>query len=205
MWILPTRSRPNNLLRLIDAWDKTGASTPVEVCVDADDLLLPQVEEMDLPDGWHIVVGRRGPLSDIYNDAYERNKGSPWFGFIADDVVPITNNWDSILIDAAGSNGMSVPAGGETTGGCPHFVLGGGLVHSVGWLSLPGLDRLYIDTAWGTIAKSRGVYREIHNVKLEHRHFSNGKAFLDETYRKHHKAQDKLIYDNWRQQHDYLP
>lgn len=99
---------------------------------------------------------------------------------------------------------MSVPAGGETTGGCPHFVLGGDLVRSIGWLSLPGLDRIYIDTCWEKIAKRRGVYREVHNVKLEHHHFSNGKALMDSTYRKHHKPQDKVIYDNWRKQHAYI-
>lgn len=205
MWILPSRSRPHNLSRLVDAWVMTGASTPVELCVDFDDPLLAAYENTPIPNGWRIVVGPRSPLSVVYNDAYARNKDEPWFGFIADDVVPVTNGWDSILIDAAGSNGMAIPDGGETTGGCPHFVLGGGLVHSIGWLSLPGLDRLYIDTVWGTIARSRGVYREINSVRLEHMHFSNGKAIMDSTYRKHHKQQDKLIYDNWRQQHAYLP
>ena len=198
---MPSRSRPHNLLRLIDAWVKTGASTPVEVCVDLDDSFREQYETMAIPPGWRIVIGHHGPLCVIYNDAYERHRNEPWHGFIADDVVPLTDGWDIKLIEAAGRDGMAVPAGGETTGGCPHFVLGGDLVRSVGWLSLPGLDRIYIDTVWGDLAKSRGVYREVQDVKLEHHHFSNGKALMDTTYRKHHKTQDKLIYDNWRKQH----
>lgn len=160
---------------------------------------------MELPEGWRVVIDHRGPLSSIYNAAYERHQDASFFGFIADDVVPITNGWDVKLIEEAGNDGIAVPAGGETTGGCPHFVLGGDFVRSVGWLSLPGLDRLYIDTVWGDIAKSRGVFRRAHEVTLEHRHFSNGKALIDETYRKYHKAQDKLIYNNWRQQHADLP
>jgi hypothetical protein len=160
---------------------------------------------MELPAPWCVVVGHRGPLSAIYNAAYERHRDAPFFGFIADDVVPLTNGWDIKLIEAAGSDGMAVPAGGETTGGCPHFVLGGDLARSMGWLSLPGLDRIYIDTVWGDVAKDRGVYREVQDVNLEHRHFSNGKALIDSTYQKHHKQQDKLIYNNWRQQHAYLP
>ena len=154
---------------------------------------------MELPAGWFVVVGPRGPLSDIYNAAYERHRGATYFGFIADDVVPITSGWDSILIEAAGSDGMAVPAGGHDPCGAPHFVLGGDLVRSVGWLSLPGLDRLYIDTAWQDIATARGVLRRVPEVVLEHRHFSNKKARIDATYLKHRKAQDKLIYDNWRQ------
>ena len=205
MWILPTRSRPHNLLRLIDAWEKTCASTPVELCMDSDDTCMDQYATMMVPTKWMAVIGQRGPLSIIYNDAYQRNQDSPWYGFIADDVVPITKDWDIRLIEAAGSDSMAIPAGGETTGGCPHFVLGGDLVRSMGWLSLPGLDRIYIDTVWRDVAMRRGVYREVHDVKLEHRHFSNGKARIDETYRKHNKQQDKLIYDNWRKQHAYLP
>ena len=204
MWILPSRSRPHNLLRLIDAWVKTGASTPVLLCIDSDDPCLKQYETIEIPPEWSVVVGLRGPLSDIYNNAYARHPNEPWHGFIADDVVPITNGWDVKLIDTAGSDGMSVPAGGETTGGCPHFVLGGDLVRSVGWLSLPGLDRIYIDTVWGDIAAKQGVFRSVPDVILEHRHFSNGKAMIDKTYIKSRKQQDKLIYNNWRQ-HAYLP
>ena len=204
MWIIPSRSRPRNIRRLIEACERTGASTPVELCIDFDDPFREQYETMVVPSNWRIIIGHRGQLSVIYNAAYERNRGAQFFGFLADDVVPTTNGWDIKLIEAAGSDGMAVPAGGETTGGCPHFVLGCGLVRSVGWLSLPGLDRIYIDTVWGDIAKGMGVFREVPDVTLEHRHFSNGKALMDSTYRKHHKAQDKLIYDNWRKQHGYL-
>ena len=199
MWILPSRSRPHNLLRLIDAWVLTGASTPVEVCIDFDDPFREQYETMEIPPWWMIEVGHRGPLSVIYNDAYERHRDAAWFGFIADDVVPLTDAWDSILIEAAGSDGMAVPAGGETTGGCPHFVLGGDLVRSVGWLSLPGLDRLYIDTCWEKIAESRGVLRRLDDVILKHHHFSNRLAFFDKTYKKstETKKNDRQIYGVW--------
>jgi hypothetical protein len=205
MWILPSRARPHNLRRLLDAWVKTGASTPVTLCIDFDDPCLMQYQLMDMPAGWSVLVGHRAPLSVIYNEAFTRSKNSSFFGFIADDVLPITNAWDIKLIEAAGSDGMAVPAGGETTGGCPHFVLGGDLVRSMGWLSLPGLDRLYIDTVWGDIAEARGVLRRLPDVVLEHRHFSNGKALMDATYRKHNKHEDKLIYDKWRQEHGYQP
>ena len=205
MWILPSRSRPHNLLRLIDAWARTGASTPVELCIDSDDPFREQYEDMALPSTWRTVVGQRAGLAHIYNQAYRRHPDARFYGFIADDVVPETPGWDSILIEAASSDGMAVPAGGESTGGCPHFVLGGDLVRSMGWLSLPGLDRIYIDTCWGDVAKARGVFRQAPEVTLEHRHFSNGKAMIDKTYIKSRKQQDKFIYDQWRKENAYLP
>ena len=199
MWILPSRSRPHNISRLVDAWILTGASTPVELCLDLNDPCLRQYLSMPLPSGWSVVTGERDGLSRVYNDAFARHPEESWHGFIADDVVPLTDSWDVKLIEAAGRDGMAVPAGGHDPNGAPHFVLGGDLVRSMGWLCLPGLDRLYIDTAWQRIAEERGVLRRVPDVVLEHRHFSNKRARIDATYLKHRKTQDKLIYDNWRQ------
>lgn len=157
-----------------------------------------------MPEGWHVHVCMCNGLSELYNESYKYHPNEPFYGFIADDVVPLTDAWDVKLIEAARRDGMAVPAGGHDASGAPHFVLGGDLARSVGWLSLPGLDRLYIDTVWQRIAESRGALRRMPDVVLEHRHFSNGKALMDSTYRKHKKAQDKLIYDNWRSEHGYL-
>jgi hypothetical protein len=199
MWILPSRGRPQNVIRLIEAFNRTGATTPVWLRLDDDD---PQPEFHG--GNWIINTGPRLPLSEIYAEAYRKYPDLPWYGFIADDVVPKTNGWDTALIEAAGENGMAVPGGGHDPEGAPHFVLGGDLVREIGWLSLPGLDRLYIDTVWQLICERRGVMVRRNDVVLEHRHFSNGKALMDSTYRKHRKLQDKEVFETWRQQNGYL-
>ena len=198
LWILPSRSRPQNLGRLIAACRATGMSTPALVRLDEDDFTLSQYKSLIMPDNWKITVGPRLPLSGVYNEAYRTMPETEHFGFIADDVVPETHGWDRALIDSAGRDGMAVPAGGDTTGGTPHFVLGGDLVRSIGWLALPGLDRLWIDTVWHDIAQQRGVLRYLPEVVLSHLHFSNGKALFDRTYKKHNKAQDKALYETWK-------
>ena len=199
MWVLPSRGRPRNINRLIVAYLETGATTHVWLRLDEDDPTLDAYKALILPSGWTLQTGPRKPLSNIYNEAYGLLQ-TDWYGFIADDVVPVTPYWDTLLIEAAGSDGMAVPAGGDTTGGCPHFVLGGDLVRSVGWLALPGLDRIYIDTVWRGIAEARNVLRMAPDVLLEHRHFSNGMALFDETYRKYNKVMDKEIYQRWKAQ-----
>ena len=171
-------------------------STPAVVRVDNDDPLLDSYKAIAMPDKWTLHIGLRMPLASMYNELYALFEPQ-WWGFIADDVVPMTANWDSILIGIAGTDGMAVPAGGETTGGYPHFILGSNLVRSVGWLALPGLDRIYIDTVWRDIAVSRNVYRFLPDVLLEHRHFSCKKALFDQTYVKKNKGNDRLIYHKW--------
>lgn len=144
------------------------------------------------------VIGLRLPFSDLYAEAYQRAPQRPWYGFIADDVVPETPGWDAALIEVAGLDGMAVPAGGHDPQGAPHFVLGGDLVREIGWLAMPGFDRLYIDTVWMDIATKRGVLRRAPEVVLSHHHFSNKLARGDETYRKHRKDQDRALYETWR-------
>lgn len=199
-WILPSRGRPQNLQRLIDAWHSTEAQTTVRLRLDDDDPTLEQCLSLPLPDTWVREVGPRLPLSEIYNSAFRKQPGRPWFAFIADDCLPHERHWDITLVGTAlDIDGMAIPAGGHDPKGTPHFVLSGELVRSVGWLALPGLDRLYIDTVWRDIAQDLDVLERVDDVMLEHLHFSNRKALFDETYRKSHKKQDREIYEKWRE------
>lgn len=198
MWVLPSRGRPRNLKRLIAAWNITGATTPLWLRLDDDDATLRHYFGLSLPVSWRVEVNvRRSLLSEVYDEVYRHDPECPWWGFIADDVVPETSGWDTRLINIAGHDGMAVPMGGHDPQGTPHFVLGGNLVRDVGWLALPGLDRLYIDTVWAEVARSRGVLRRVSDVVLSHRHFSTGMAYYDEVYRKRRKGQDLAIYQQW--------
>ena len=205
MWILPSRGRPNNIERLIEAWRLTEASTSVLLCLDEEDSFFGDYQNLKLPTDWLLYLRQGKLLSDVYNECFGLYPNLSWYGFIADDVVPLTPGWDQILISVASGDGMAVPAGSHDPTGAPHFVLGGDLVRSVRWLSLPGLARLYIDTVWQDIAVDRGVLRRVPDVLLQHRHFSNGLALFDQTYRKPSRISDRVIYETWRTNHDYSP
>ena len=198
MWTIPSRGRPGQLARLIATCEATGMTTPALVRVDDDDPRLPEYRALAFPRGWVAIEGPRWPLGEIYNWAFQGRPDAGWYGFLADDVVPETPGWDRELCRTAGRDGMAVPASGAPTGPCPHFVLGGDLVRSVGWLALPGLDRLWIDTVWKRIAEARDVYRERPDIMLRHHHFSNGLALRDSTYRKPRAAEDRIVFDKWR-------
>jgi len=200
MWIVPSRSRPHNIGRLVIAYVETEAATPVWLRLDNDDPTLGGYMDIHYPDNWYLEVGPRKPLSGYYNEIYERTDYD-WYGFLADDVVPKTLHWDWELIEVAGLDGMAVPAGAHgdinTEDGVPHFVLGGDLVRETGFLCLPGLDRVYIDTVWAHIARKKGVFRHAPDVILKHLHFSNG-GLMDKTYRKLNKDKDLKLYQSFR-------
>lgn len=197
MWIIPSRSRPQNISRLVKAFQDTGAMTPVLLRLDDDDPLLTAYLRIEVD--WEVVVAKRAPLSEIYNDVFDRRLD--WYGFLADDVLPETPRWDRALINAAGPNGMAHcddGIGGQAT----HFVVGGNLVREIGWVALPGLHRTYIDTVWNAVANERGVLRYLPDVKLTHLHFSNRLAMFDQTYRKPAKTHDRAIYRAWLNRKD---
>lgn len=199
MFLLPSRSRPHNVARLIRGFADTWADSPVLLLLDQDDPLLGAYRNLDLPSNWSITVGQPGPLNNLYNDSYQLHPDLDWYGFIADDVVPETSKWDRELIEAAGKDGLAFPDDSISNGlAAPHFVLGGDLVRSVGWLCLPGLWRIFIDTVWNDIARERGVFRYLPHVKLTHHHFSNRKALRDSTYRKPNNHVDKILYQTWK-------
>lgn len=197
MFIVPSRGRPHNLKRLAKACRETGMTAPALVCLDADDPALSDYLNVPLLREWRIRLSSRVPLATLYNDVFE-DYYATWYGFIADDVVPETPEWDRRLIEVAGMDGMAVPDGGHDPDGAPHFVLGRKLPDSTGWLALPGLSRLYIDTAWQDIATERGVLRRVPEVVLKHHHFSNRLALYDYVYKKPSREADKALYEAWR-------
>jgi hypothetical protein len=199
MFVCPSRSRPHNVARLVDACRATGATAAFLVCIDDDDPLREAYEAQRLPEGWTIRAAPRDGLSAIYNAAFRASPACDFYGVVADDIVPETNGWDRALIEAAGTDGIAW--GDDGINGCAHathLVVGGALVRDIGWLALPGLSRLYIDTAWNAIGRRRGVLRYRPDVVVRHHHFSNGLAPFDATYRKRAKDDDRRVFKAWR-------
>ncbi|HEU0117487.1 MAG TPA: hypothetical protein VFR09_02535, partial [Alphaproteobacteria bacterium] len=87
MWILPSRMRPASILRFIDAWYKTGASTKLLLLVDADDPTLADYKRIELPPTWSLeVVTERRTLIQLYNDTFAKYPNEAWYGGISDDM-----------------------------------------------------------------------------------------------------------------------
>jgi len=188
MFIVPSRSRPHNVHRLA----RSTGTPPFLLMLDYNDPLLDGY--FPLPRNWQYRINARKSLSEIYNAAFQEFPDLDWYGIFADDVTPETEGWATALITAAGSDGLAY--GDDGIGMPTHFVLGGDLVRETGWLALPGLQRLYIDTVWADITKAKGVFRYLPDVKVTHRHPSVGKSLMDKTYRKQGKLEDAALYES---------
>ncbi len=200
MFIVPSRGRPHNLRRLVSACVARGNSYSWTVRIDDNDARLDAYRAIRLPTNWSLVVGPQLSLSGLFNEIYEANPGLKFYGIMADDVVPGSIDWDIALVNAAGEDALSY--GNDGINGETHWthgVIGGDLARTLGWIHLPGVDRLYADTALEEYARAKGLLRYCPYVKLTHYHFSNGLAEYDETYQKPRAFADEATYREWRE------
>lgn len=199
MWIMPSLGRPHNAARFFDAYRKTGGTTPGLLALDAEDPELRRYDRVDLPPNWTVKVYPRMWMVERVNLAMQENPGKDWYGILDDDSVPLTSDWDRKLVEAAGKNKIAHCWDGiQNERHAARYVVGGELAKEIGWLLLPGTRRLYGDNAMTDIGRKRNCLVYLKHVKLEQRHFSNGKAPMDKTYEKPEAWDDKRIYEEWR-------
>ena len=166
--------------------------------LDKDDPALADYKLVELPDGWKVKVGPRIKPGPVYNLAFHEFPNEPYYGLLGDDVVPLTNHWDSKLIEVAGSDHLAYPDDlfcRETI--ATHPVIGGDLVRKVGFLSYGELKQYFTDTWWTFVSRALGLSVYCPQIVFDHMHHSTGKAPVDDTYRgKWPDADsDRAIYD----------
>jgi len=188
--LVPSRGRPQNIERLIEAFDRTASIAHLMIGLDADD---PELERYrQLPNRawihWHVAENTRGVvawinlLADLYTPLYE------YVGTIGDDNVPRTRLWDERVIESLARQGTGFcfaddgyelrPKGTL----CTHVFLTADIIRALGYFGPPQLRHLYVDPVWMEWGQRTSI-EFLGDVLIEHLHHSNGKAPLDDTYR----------------------
>lgn len=202
MWALATRSRPDNCERFIKAWQLTNAKTCVCVRLDQCDPELEQLLNLSWPAEFRIQIGSRCGLSASINEIFEHYPNEPWYGILADDLVPHTLDWDANLIKHCGAWQISYANDLGSRDWPTHPCIGGELVRAVGWFGFPVCHHYFTDTVWKYIGENLNIIHRLEDVVVEHLHYSLGKSLHDQVYKQSndHYASDKRSFANWRQQ-----
>jgi hypothetical protein len=202
MWVLPTRSRPKNCLRFIEAWKNSNASTPVYLRLDSCDPYIEELKNIKWPDTFIVVIGPRTGMKAALQEMFLNYPNESWYGFLADDLLPKTDKWDQELIKIAGSSNISYPndLGKKGKRHLPtHPCVGGDLVRAIGWFGFPATYHFYLDTIWRYIGDRLNNIHRLDNVIVEHLHFGRGKSELDIIYQESQKKtkSDSEAYNAW--------
>jgi hypothetical protein len=200
MWVLATRNRVANCQRFIDAWRTTQATTPVYVRLDECDPDLDCMKNLPWPSEFEIVIGPRSRIGPSLQEAFHRYPNLPWYGYLADDLIPQTPGWDQKLIAAAAPNRISYANDvWEKEVRVCHPCIGGDLVRAVGFLALPVVQHWGTDSVWERLHHDFRMNGRQQEVIVEHAHFKFDLATVDQTYKdsQNLKRDDKNAFYLW--------
>jgi hypothetical protein len=213
--IVPSKSRPENASRLVQAVNETAGDELglLLIAIDHDEPRAAEYQEA-IPvdeeyDGWDWVKlvraqaepQRMGPV--LNRVALEYAANADYIGFLGDDHLPRTDNWDEELIAALGGRpgvayGNDLAQGEKLPTAC---IVSSDIIRSLGYLCPPGQDHLYLDDFWKTLGLELGNLCYHEGVVIEHLHPTVGKAGWDDSYQENNHpvqyAKDQHAYSDF--------
>lgn len=175
--IVPSRGRPQNIVRLMQEWHDTQADARLCVVVDADDPTRAQYP------GEPLVVERKR-LCPTLNEV-AMTVSTPYVGFIGDDHSVKVPGWDALVCENLASMGTGIVYGDDGLVGAAlptAWFMTTNIVHALGYMVPPGLIHLYADNAIHILGQRTGCLRYLPELSVEHLHPAAGKAPWDARY-----------------------
>ena len=205
--LCPSRGRPKNLSRLVDAVAATATGEyRIYTYVDDDDRTAAAYQGIDV----RLTVGPRIFYAPAVNVLAKiaTDDGATHLAMFGDDVVPETLGWDRMLIEALGdqlgivygSDGLEHLHGPDLP---THYVTQTEVYRRLGWLIVPGISHLFADNIAREIGLGVGNFVYVPEAKITHNHPWAGRAADDQTYReggrnKRTRELDKRVFQQWR-------
>lgn len=198
--LVPSRGRPQNITRLVDACARTcRLDTVIAFGFDDDDDDL--AANLKAADGCFTSVRPRMGLGKWTNALSALHEDATWQASIGDDMVPLTDGWDERLCEAAGPAGMAYPNDGRRDDIPEAIVIGTKLARALGWVCEPSLSHWYVDNVWRDLGAGAGVLSYLPDVHVTHKHPNvPGGDPGDPTYWEaaERMSADMAAYQKWR-------
>lgn len=216
--IVPTRSRPENVAKVVRAWEDTDAFRYADLCFayDRDDpkydayrdalnvhhalpvLQTAMTEWRPLVPKLNIVA-RWAALDKIAKRSYFA------IGFAGDDHLPRTPDWAPeylLALKKLGTGVVSCPDGYRPDRLPTQWAMTADIVRALGRMVPAPVEHLYCDNAVWDLAEAAGCYAYLDDVLIEHMHPLAGKTKFDDQYRHVNRPdqyrQDGEAYEEWK-------
>lgn len=180
--ILPTRSRPENAERCINALKEHSVMSDFVIAIDDDQSdLYPRLDGVTYEVNPRLRMnGTLNLVANKYADKYET------IFFLGDDHLVQTPNWDEYLSKAIADKGYGLAYGNDLLQGvklATAVMMSTNLIKAVGYMAPPKLVHLYMDNYWMILGKELNSLWYFEKVIIEHLHPVAGKVGWDEQYR----------------------
>lgn len=184
VYVIPSRSRPHNIGRLLRAWQDT-CTAGTQLCLVTDDDDPSDWPVIPRSVGWHEVGPPRriGPILNAIAPGLARSGEWEAVGFMGDDHLPRTEGWDEQLL-AEIRAGNAVAYGNDLIQG-PNLptacLIDAAVIAGTGRMVPDGCRHLWLDNYWLAVGRALGIsYRP--DVIIEHLHPLGGTAPSDAGY-----------------------
>lgn len=213
--IVPTRSRPENVEKVVRAWEETDAFRHADLVfgVDMDDPKFhayeaaidhchPNVKRCSIPQ-WQPLVPKLNDLAMSYLKHYPGEYFA--LGFAGDDHLPRTKGWAEAYVTylaMMGTGVVSCPDGYRPDQLPTQWAMTADIVRALGRMVPAPVEHLYCDNAVQDLAEAAGCYAYLDDVLIEHMHPLAGKTKFDDQYRHVNRPdqfrQDEALYAVWK-------
>lgn len=215
--LVPTRGRPENIRKVISAWDFTNAWDHADLilAVDADD---PEIsgyqailEETNNPDtGRQLFLLVKIPVWEPMVHKLNRvsvQAAKEYFalGFAGDDHLPQTIGWARRYLTVLRELGTGMVYGDDGYQGkklSTEWAITSDVVRALGRMVPADVEHMYCDNAMMDLFGGAGALKHLPEIRIEHMHPIVGKAETDEQYQRvNHRDQfrkDRNAYESWK-------
>ena len=179
--ILPTRSRPENAERCINALKEHSVMSDFIIAIDDDQSdLYPRLDGVTYEVNPRLRMnGTLNLVANKYADKYET------IFFLGDDHLVQTPAWDEYLAGSIASKGYGLAYGNDLLQGvklATAVMMSTNIIKAVGFMAPPKLVHLYMDNYWMMLGHRLGSLWYFEQVIIEHLHPVAGKVEWDKQY-----------------------
>lgn len=208
--ICPTYRRPEMCEDMLKSYKKTKASDPsvphgwsdMILGLSADDPCVKKYFELGKKYGVSVVAFNSNSTTFIFNELQKMNPDYYCYHMTNDDVIYKTQGWDFVFIDVLLQQGGGIVYGDDGFHGaglCTLPCVSKNVIEAVGWLQYKALDKLFGDAVWMKIGNQVPCIYWHHEMKMEHKHWINGKREQDVTSKEYltNYKREEMIYNLW--------
>lgn len=212
--IIPSRSRPHNIKRLHEQWYQvTNPKVQIDVYIvlDIDDNT--QYERLSgFIYSFVDTDGVRGVVVPLNKIAIEIAPKYDYIGFMGDDHLPVTQDWNVKMMDVLLKNGDYAMVYGndlfQKGSLCTQIIMDSKYIIKLGYFTHPSFNHLFFNTLWLHIGRKKNNIHYLDDVIIEHLHFVNNKAEKDELYKtnysRHEMQKGSRIYKRLIKSPDFI-
>lgn len=188
--IVPTRGRPKNVRRLIEAWLKTKAEATLWFGFDDDDETLDLAMQTAVIGEFGVDVRISDPLPRTNMNgtlnalALRAAVEYDIVGFMGDDHCPRTRHWDKTIASHM-VGGPSIVYGNDLMQGpllATAVFMTSDIIRTLGYMAPPQMKHLFLDNSWMAWGQGTERISYLPEVVIEHMHPQAGKAEWDEGH-----------------------